>query len=144
MYLCIKEWNKWTAELIFYLLRTFCLHLGSFYIVSSSLRFGQISPLAFFRWLTATSYGNAESCGLSHHVFDQVNLWPAWVGIETAIFWHCPPGTEETQHPYPPRHGPRRAIKVGFFGLINPIICSPYLVFHSRVRTEFVIFFFVF
>ena len=24
------------------------------------------------------------SCCLSHHVFDQVNLWPAWVGIETA------------------------------------------------------------
>ncbi len=23
---------------------------------------------------------------LPHHVFDQVNLWPAWVGIETAIY----------------------------------------------------------
>ena len=32
-------------------------------------------------------------------------------------------------------------IKVGCFGLINPVICSPYLVFHSRVRTEFVIVF---
>ena len=32
-------------------------------------------------------------------------------------------------------------MKVGCFGLINPIICSPYLVFHSRVRTEFVIVF---
>ena len=40
-------------ELIFYWLRTFCPHLGSFCVVSSSLRFGQISPLAFFRWLTA-------------------------------------------------------------------------------------------
>ena len=50
-------------ELIFfYLLRTFCPHLGSFCVVSSSLRFGQISPLAFFRWLTATSDRNAESC----------------------------------------------------------------------------------
>ena len=39
-------------ELIFYLLRTFCPHLGSFCVVSSSLRLGQISPLAFFRWLT--------------------------------------------------------------------------------------------
>ena len=27
-----------------------------------SLRFSQISPLAFFRWLTATSDRNAESC----------------------------------------------------------------------------------
>ena len=26
-----------------------------------------------------------HSCCLSHHVFDQVNLWPAWVGIETAV-----------------------------------------------------------
>ena len=26
-----------------------------------------------------------HSCCLSHHVFDQVNLWPAWVGFETAI-----------------------------------------------------------
>ncbi len=25
------------------------------------------------------------SCCISHHVFDQVNLWPAWVGFETAI-----------------------------------------------------------
>ena len=46
----------------FYLLRTFCPHLGSFCVVSSSLRFGQISPLAFFRWFTATSDRNAESC----------------------------------------------------------------------------------
>ena len=82
-----------------------------------------------------------HSCCLSHHVFDQVNLWPAWVGIETAIFWQCSPGTVETQRLYLLRHGPWRAIKVGFFDLINPIICSPYLVFHSRVHTEFVIVF---
>ena len=63
-----------------------------------------------------------HSCCLSHHVFDRVKLWAAWVGFETAIFWHL----------YTLRHGPRRAIKDGFFGLINP-----YLVFQSRVRTEF-------
>ena len=109
-----------------------------------SLRFGQISPLAFFMWFTATSDKNDEfvtvspvitawhSCCLSHHVFDQVNLWPAWVGFETASFWQCSPGTVETQRHYPLRHGPRRAIKDGFFGLINL-----YLVFHSLVRTEF-------
>ena len=58
----------------------------------------------------------------------------AWVGFETAIFWQCSPGTVETQCLYPLRHGPRKAIKDGFFGLINP-----YLVFHSRVRTEFLL-----
>ena len=47
-----------------------------------------------------------HSCCLSHHVFDQVNLWPAWVGFETAIFWQCSPGTVETQRLYPLRHGP--------------------------------------
>ena len=90
------------------------------------LRFGQISPLAFW-WFTATLDRNAESCNripsnyclhsccLSHHVFDQVNLWPAWVECETAIFWQCSPGTAETQRLYPLRHGPRRAIKDGFF-----------------------------
>ena len=41
-----------------------------------------------------------HSC-LSHHVFDQVNLWLAWVGIETAIFWQCSPGTVETPRLYP-------------------------------------------
>ena len=69
------------------------------FLLFFSLRFGQISPLAFFRWLTLTSDRNAESCNripsncLSHHIFDQVNLWPAWVGIETAIFWQCSPRT---------------------------------------------------
>ena len=42
-----------------------------------------------------------HSCCLSQHVFDQVNLWPTWVGIETAIFWQCSPGTVETQRLYP-------------------------------------------
>ena len=48
-----------------------------------------------------------HSCCLSHHVFGQVNLWPAWVGIETAIFWKCSSGTVETQRLYPLNHGPR-------------------------------------
>ena len=50
-----------SENLFIYLLRTFCPHLGSF-LLFFSLRFGQISPLAFFRWLTATSDKNAESC----------------------------------------------------------------------------------
>ena len=78
-----------------------------------------------------------HSCCLSHHVFDQVNLWPVWVGFVTAIFWQCSFGTVEIQRLYLLHHRPWRVIKDGFFGLINPIICSPYLVFHSRVRTEF-------
>ena len=52
-----------------------------------------------------------HSCCLSHHVFDQVNLWPAWVGFETAILWQCSPGTVETQRLYPLRHGPRNVVK---------------------------------
>ena len=47
-----------------------------------------------------------HSCCLLHHVFDQVNLWPAWVGFETAIFWQYSPGTVETQRLYPLHHGP--------------------------------------
>ena len=110
-------------------MRTFCPHLGSFCFVGFflffvlfllSLRFGQISPLAFFRWfsprprigmmslVTVSPVITAfHSCSLSHHVFGQVNLWPAWVGFETAIFWQCSPGTVETQRLYPLRHGPR-------------------------------------
>ena len=47
-----------------------------------------------------------HSCCLSHLVFGQVNLWPAWVGFETAIFWQCSPGTVETHRLYPLCHGP--------------------------------------
>ena len=132
----------------------FCPHLGTF-LLFFSLRFGQVSPLAIFRWLTATLDRNAKpcnlppvitsfhSCCLLYHIFDQVTLCLAWVGIETAIFWQCTPGTVETQCLYPLCHWPQRAIKVGFFGLINPIICSPYLDFHSQeVHTEFVIVFY--
>ena len=50
-----------------------------------------------------------HSCCLSHHVFDQVNLWPAWVGFETAISWQCSPGTVETQRLYPLRHEKKKA-----------------------------------
>ena len=118
----------------FFYCRLFVLILVGFFffvvvVVFFSLRFGQISPLAFFfRWLTATSDRNAE---FINHItalllpsivvvyrttfFHQVNLWPAWVGFETAIFWQCSPGTVQTQSLYPLRHGPRRATKVGFF-----------------------------
>ena len=130
-----------------YLLRTFCPHLGSFFFflccfffhyVSAKfhlwpssgdlprLRIGMLSLVTVSPVITAF-----HSCYQSHHVFDQVNLWLAWVGFETAIFWECSPGTVETQRLNPLRHGPRRATADGFFGLINP-----YLVFQSWVRTE--------
>ena len=119
-------------SLIFIYCGLFVLILVVFVLFLLSLRFGQISPLAFFRWflprprigmmslVTVSPVITAfHSRCLSHHVFDQVNLWPAWVGFETAIFWQCSPGTVETQHLYQLRHGPRRAIKDVFFGLIN-------------------------
>ena len=44
--------NNLYLRINFYLLRTFCPHLGSFFCVLFllSLCFSQISPLAFFRW----------------------------------------------------------------------------------------------
>ena len=117
----MKFLNK-LKELIFIYCWHVCPHLGSFFVLFFcvlfllSLRFGQISPLAFFRWflprprigimnlVTVSPVITAfHSCCLSHHVFDQVNLWPPWVGFETAIFWQCSPGTVETQRLYPPR-----------------------------------------
>ena len=125
----------------FYLLRTFCPHLGSFCVVSSFTTFRpnftsgllqvilprpRIGMLSLVIAPLAATYCTAETresldlllaengvgrikwfCCLSHHVFDQVNLWPAWVGFETAIFWQCSPGTVETQRLYPLRYGPQ-------------------------------------
>ena len=136
----VFNWNHFEMRLLnlrinFYLLRTFCPHFGRFFFVLSSFttfrpnftsgllqvilprpRIGMMSLVTVFPVITAF-----HSCCLSHHVFDQVNLWPAWVGFETAIFCQCSPGTVETQRLYPLR---RRAIKDGLFGLKNP-----YLVF---------------
>ena len=92
----------------FYLLPTFCPHLGRLFLCVLfllSLRFGQISPsgllqvilprprIGMLNLVTVSPVITAfHSCCLSHHVFDQVKLWPAWVGFETAIFWQCSPG----------------------------------------------------
>ena len=83
----------------FYLLRTSCPHLGSFCVVSTFTTFrpnftsglfqvilprpriGMLSLVTVSPVITAF-----HSFCLSHHVFDQVNLWLAWVGFETAIF----------------------------------------------------------
>ena len=100
----------------FYSLRTFCPHLGNFCVVSSFTTFRPNSTsgllqvilprprIGIMSLVTESPVITAfHSCCLSHHVFDQVNLWPAWVGFETAIFWQCSPGTVETQRLYPPR-----------------------------------------
>ena len=127
----ILRWGFLIWELIFYLLRTFCPHLDRFFLccfffhyVSAKFhlwpssgdlpqpRIGMLSLVTVSPVITAF-----HSCCLLHYVFDQVNLWPAWVGFETAIFWQCSPGTVETQRLYPLRHGPRRAIKDGFLVL---------------------------
>ena len=95
------NWNHFEMRLLnlrinfFYLLRTFCPHLDSFCVVSSFTTFwpnftsgllrvilprpriGMLSLITVSPVITAF-----HSCCLSHHVFDQVNLWPAWVGIE--------------------------------------------------------------
>ena len=127
----------------FYVLRTLCPHLGRFCVVfffhyisakfhlwpsSGDLprpRIGMLSLVTVSPVITAF-----HNCCLSHHVFDQVNLWLAWVGFETAIFWQCL--TWNRRDSTPLSAAPRRAIKDGFFGLINP-----YLFFQSRVCTEF-------
>ena len=59
--MCGQTMPMWKLIL---LLWTFVLILVvfSFLLLFFSLRFGQISPLAFFRWLAATSDRNAESC----------------------------------------------------------------------------------
>ena len=59
----------------------FCPHHGSFLLVFS-LRFGQILPLAIFRWITATHNWNAESC----------NCIPSY---------YCLPYGYRTQNSYP-------------------------------------------
>ena len=103
----ILRWGFLIWELIFffiYLLQTFFSHLGSFCVVSSfhyvSAKFhlwpssGDLPRprIGILSLVTVSPVVTAfHSCCLSHHVFDQVNLWPAWVGFETAIFWQCSP-----------------------------------------------------
>ena len=114
------------SSLLLFFLTTFrpIFTSGRLQVINYDSRIGMLSLITVSPVITAF-----HSCCLSHHVFDQVTLWPA-------IFWQCSPGTIETQRLDPLRHGHRRAIRVGLFCLINPIICSPYLVFHSRVRRE--------
>ena len=117
----IFRWGFLIWELIFIYCGLFSPHLGNLCVVSSFTTFrpnftsgllqvilprpriGMLSLVTVSPVITAF-----HSCCRSHHVFDPVNLWPAWVGFETAIFWQCSPGTAQTQRLYPLRHGPRR------------------------------------
>ena len=71
-----KNEIKTGMRINFYLLRTFFLILVVFVLLLLSLRFGQISPLAFFRWFTATSDRNAEWC-------DRQQQWKAVITGDT-------------------------------------------------------------
>ena len=104
----------------FYLLRTFCPDLGRFCVVSS---FTVFRP-NFTSGLLQVIYRDPRIgmlIGLSlvlitarsivvvyrTHVFDQVNLWSAWVGFETAIFltmltWNCRDSTPLSTAPRAP------------------------------------------
>ena len=91
----------------FYLLQTFCPHIGNFFFVSShdvsakihlwpSLgdrsRIGMLSLVTVSPEITAF-----HSCCLSPHVFDQVNLW---VGTETAMLtWNRRDSTPQSATP---------------------------------------------
>ena len=117
-------WNPFEMRLLnlrinFYLLWTFCPHLGSFFVVSSHYvlakfhlwLFSGDKPRTWIGMLSLVTVSPVitafhSSC-LLNHIFDQVNLWTAWVGIETAIFWQCSPGTVETQCLYLLCHGPQ-------------------------------------
>ena len=95
-------WELFIADFFVLILVVFVLFL--FHYVSTKFhlwpssgnlprpRIGMLSLVTVSPVITAF-----HSCCLSHHVFDHVNLWPAWVGFETAIVWQCSPGTVETQ-----------------------------------------------
>ena len=100
----------------FYLLRTFCPHLGSFCVVSSFIRFrpnftsGLLQVILLRPRIGMLSLVNVStvitafhSCYLSHHVFDQVNLWPAWVGFETMLTWNRRDSTPLSAAPRAPK-----------------------------------------
>ena len=106
----ILRWGFLIWELIFIYCGFFVLILVVFCVVSSFITFRPnftsgllqvILPRPRIGMMNLVTVSpvitDFHSCCLSHHVFDQVNLWPAWVGFETVIFWQCSPGTVETQ-----------------------------------------------
>ena len=111
------RWGFLIWELIFIYCRLFVLILVVFCVVSSFTTFrpnftsgllqvillrpriGMLSLVTVSQVITAF-----HSCCLSHHVFDQVNLQPAWVGFETAIFtWNRRDSTPLSAAPRAPK-----------------------------------------
>ena len=134
-FILVFNWNHLEMRLFFksennfYLLRTFPLILVVFVLFLLSLRFGQISPLAFSGDFTRPRIGMLSLVTVFPVItpsivvvyrttfFDQVTSVRLWIWnryLLTMLTWN------------------RRAIKDGFFGLINP-----YLVFQSRVVPNF-------
>ena len=119
----ILRWGFLIWELIFIYCRLFVLILVVFlccfffHYVSSKFHLWPSSGDLLRPWREMLSLVTVSpvitafhSCCLSHHVFDQVNLWPACVGFETAIFRQCSPGTVETQRLYPLCHGQKKKL----------------------------------
>ena len=85
------NWNHFEMRLLnlrinfFIYCGLFVLILVVFVLFLLSLRFGQISPLAFFRGFTATSDRNAESCNHSpsNYWSDRQQLWKAVITGDT-------------------------------------------------------------
>ena len=89
-YSCLFNWNNFEMRLLdlrinfFIYCGLFVLILVVFVLFLLSLRFGQISTLAFFRWFSATSDRNAESCNripIDYCVRQQ--LWKAAITGDT-------------------------------------------------------------
>ena len=145
-----KEIDK--LRINFYLLRTFCPHLSSlFYFYLFILFFLCFSSFTTFRpnftsgflqvIFTATSDRNDESCNRipSNYCLPQLlsiapRFWPNKPLASLGRIWNRYLLTMLTwnRRDSMPLSAAPRTPKDGFFGLINP-----YLVFYSRVRTEF-------
>ena len=91
------RWGFLIWELISIYCELFVLILEVFFVLFLlSLRFGQISPLAFFRWFTTTSDRNAESCNRipNNYCFPQLlsiapRFWPSKPLANLGRIWNC-------------------------------------------------------
>ena len=90
IFVLVFNWNHFEMRLLnlrinFYLLQTFFLILVVFELFLLSLRSGQISPLAFFRWFTATLDRNDESCNRipSNYCESIVVVYQLWKAVIT-------------------------------------------------------------
>ena len=88
----ILRWGFLIWELIFIYCGLFVLILVVFVLFLLSLHFGQISPLAFFRWFTATSDRNVESCNCipsNYCLSIAPRFWPSKPLAGLGRIWNC-------------------------------------------------------